>query len=183
MWDLIIGSDETHCRDYLNRLVVAEPRSLYHYQAFTVLDVDDQPAAALCGFEMRADRWEILAEAMSTVQGDLDWTELDLAASQQRIAPVWSCFLADSGADWGIENVAVRPEFRGRGLIHHLLEKTLRDAVEHGCKLAQITMYIGNDSARSAYEKAGFRFSDEKQCPDLASLLGAPGFMRFLREI
>lgn len=183
IWDLIIGGDETACHDYLRRLAVAEPDSLYHWERFTVLEADGQPVATLCGFEMRPDRWATLAEAMSRVQADLGWTEGDLAASQRRVAPVWACFLPDSGADWGIENVAVRPEFRGRRLIQRLIDETLLDAAQRGCKLAQITTYIGNDSARSAYEKAGFRFSDEKRCPELASVLATPGFIRFLREI
>lgn len=183
VWDLIIGADEAGCHEYLRRLAVAEPRSLYHYASFDVLEMDGQPVATLCGFEMRPDVWTIVAEAMAGVQADLGWTERDLAASRERVALVWACFLADSGADWGIENVAVQPEFRGRGLIRSLLEKTLRDGAERGCKLAQITTYIGNDPARSAYEKAGFRFSDEKRCPDLASILGTPGFVRFLRKL
>lgn len=183
VWDLIIGGGDAACHEYLRRLAIAEPRSLYHYESFTVLEVNNQAAATLCGFEMRADRWATVAEAVSRVQDELGWTERELAASRERVAPVWACFLEDCGADWQIENVAVRPKFRGRGLIHRLLEETLRDARARGCKLAQITTYIGNDAARSAYEKAGFRFSDEKRCPDLASVLGTPGFMRFLREL
>jgi ribosomal protein S18 acetylase RimI-like enzyme len=183
LWDLIIGSDERGCQEYLRRLATAEPCPLYHYENFIVLEVGHQAAAALCGFEVRDDRWATAAAAMSSVQRELGWTEDELAASQQRVGPVWACFLQDSGADWGIENVAVRSEFRGRGLVGALLEKTLSDATKRGCRLAQITTYIGHNSARSAYEKVGFRFSDERRCPELASVLGAAGFMRFLREL
>jgi RimJ/RimL family protein N-acetyltransferase len=55
--------------------------------------------------------------------------------------------------------------------------------VRRGRKLAQITTYIGNEAAESVYEKCGFRFSDEKRCAELKRLLGAPGFVRLLREL
>src|SRR5579863_259562 len=70
LWDLIIDSDEAGCLDYLKRLAIAEPRSLYHYQSFLVAEVDGQRAAALCGFEtFRA--WEIVGDAMANVQHEL----------------------------------------------------------------------------------------------------------------
>src|SRR5580658_1799737 len=183
VWDLIIGGDEAGCLEYLKRLAIAEPCSPYHYRSFLLAELDGQPGAALCGFEMLADRWAIAAEAMSNVQRDLGWKESDLAMSRQRVAPVWNCFFEDIGADWGIENVATRPEFRGRGLTTALLDQSLSEAVTRGCRRAQITTYIGNRPAQSVYERSGFKVLDEKRCPALASVLDAPGFMRLIREL
>jgi GNAT superfamily N-acetyltransferase len=183
VWDLLIGAEERGCLDYLRRLALAEPRSLCHYEAFLVADVDGTPAAALCGFEFRAGGWGRVAEAMANVQRDLGWTEADLAASQQRVAPVWACFLPDRGADWGIENVATRPEHQRRGLARLLLDEVLREANDRGCQLAQITTFIGNRAAQSVYQRAGFAQSDEKRCGEMASILDTPGFVRFLRKL
>lgn len=182
-WDLLIGADERGCLEYLRRLALAEPRSLCHYESFWLADVDGVPAAALCGFEFRAGGWITVGEAMANVQRDLGWTEADLAPSQQRVAPVWACFLPDVGADWGIENVATRPEYRRRGLAGRLLDEVLRDATNRGCGMAQITTLIGNDAAHPVYEKAGFTRSDEKRCSEMAAVLNAPGFVRFLRKL
>jgi len=157
LWDLIIGADEAGCLDYLRRLAAAEPRSLYHYDSFLIAEVAGWPAAALCGFETR-DAWPIVGEAMATVQRDLGWTEADAAASLQSVAPMWTaCMPPDIGADFAIESVATRPEYRRRGLINALIGEVLRDAIRRGCKLAQITTYLGNVAAVSAYEKAGFK--------------------------
>lgn len=93
IWDLIIGGDEQGCLRYLARLAVAEPRSLYHYENFIVAEIATQPAAALCGFEMRSDTWTLVAKAMATVQYDLDWTSNDVAAAEQRTAPYGAAFL------------------------------------------------------------------------------------------
>jgi ribosomal protein S18 acetylase RimI-like enzyme len=183
VWDLIIGADEAGCLDYLRRLAVAEPRSLCHYQSFLVAQVDGQPAAALCGFDMRGGGWATVAAAMANVQRDLGWTEADLSASHQRAGPAWSCFLPEAGADWGIESVATRPEFQRRGLAKALVDEIVREGAGRGCKIAQITTFIGNEAACSVYEKSGFKVSDEKRCAEFASVVGAPGFVRLLRAL
>lgn len=182
-WDLLIGTEENVCLDYLRRLAIAEPGSLCHYEAFLVAEVDGEPAAAMCGFDVRAGGWGLVSKAMARVQRDLQWTEADLAASQRRSAPLWNCLLPDSGADWGIENVATRPEFRRRGLAHLLLTELLKEGRQRGCQLAQITTYIGNNDAQSVYRNAGFRFSDERRCPEIQSVLNTPGFVRLVREL
>lgn len=183
LWDLIIGSDEAGCRDYLRRLSFAEPRSLYHYESFLIAEIDDVPAAALTGFEVQ-NAWEIVGDAMTNVQRDLGWTEADIAASYQRVGPVWAgCMPPDIGADFVIESVATLPEYRRRGLIRSLIEEALADATRRGCSLAQITTYIGNTPALAAYEKSGFQFRDEKRCEEVEKVLGVPGFMRLTRAL
>ena len=183
LWDLIIGTDEAGCVDYLRRLALAEPRSLYHYENFLVAEVDGQRAAALCGFETR-NAWEIVGDAMSNVQRNLGWSEADAAAAYQRVGPVWAvCMPPDIGADFAIESVATAPQYRRRGLIGRLIDDMLRDACRRGCKLAQITTYEGNDAAVSAYEKSGFQVLDEKRCSEAEEILGVPGFIRLTRDL
>jgi ribosomal protein S18 acetylase RimI-like enzyme len=184
LWDLIIGADEAGCLDYLRRLAVAEPRSRYHYQSFVVAEFRGERAAALCGFRPQDGGWAIAGDAMSNVQRDLGWTEMDAAASYQRVAPIWSsCMPPDAGADFVIENVATKPKFRRRGLIDILLDVITRDAIRRGCKLAQITTFMGNDVALRAYEKADFKILDEKRCSELEKILGVPGFVRLTRAL
>jgi ribosomal protein S18 acetylase RimI-like enzyme len=183
LWDVIIGADEAGCLDYLGRLAIAEPRSLYHCESFLIAEIAGEPAAALSGFKTW-HAWEIVGDAMSNVQRDLGWTEVDAAASYQRIAPLWvACMPADAGADFAIESVATLPQYRRRGLANALIDEVLRDASQRGCKLAQITTYIGNDAARSAYEHSGFKVLDEKRCTEVEKILGVSGFVRLTREL
>ena len=183
LWDLIIGTNESGCLDYLRRLAVAEPRSLYHCESFLVAEVQGERAAALCGFETR-NAWEIVGDAMSNVQRDLGWSPADAAAAYRRVDPVWAkCMPPDIGADFAIESVATLPEYRRRGLIGALIEEVLHDASGSGCKLAQITTYIGNNPAQSAYEKSGFQVFDEKRCAAVEKILGVPGFVRLTRNL
>ena len=154
-----------------------------HFESFLVAEVDGHPAAALCGFDMRAGGWARVGEAMAKVERDLDWTDADATASRRRSAPAWQCFFEDIGADWGIENVATLPQFRRRGLAGKLLQATLDDAKERGCKLAQIATFIGNLAAQSVYRRCGFAVSDEKRCVEVAAALDVPGFVRLIRAI
>jgi ribosomal protein S18 acetylase RimI-like enzyme len=183
LWDLIIGSDEAAGLDYLRRLAVAEPRSLYHYESFLVAEVAGERAAALCGFETR-DAWKVVGDAMANVQLDLGWSAAEAAASRQLVAPIWAaCMPPDIGADFAIENVAALPEYRRRGLVNALLDEALRNASQRGCWLAQIATYIGNEAAQSAYEKSGFKVLDEKRCTEVQNILGVPGFVRLTRKL
>jgi len=100
------------------------------------------------------------------VQRDLGWTEADAAASHQRVAPIWKACMP-----------------RRRGLIGALLDAVLEATSGRGCRLAQITTYIENDAARSAYEKSGFRILDEKRCSEVQEILGVPGFVRLTRKL
>lgn len=183
LWDVIIGADEAGCLDYLRRLALAEPRSLYHCESFLVAEADGAPAAALCGFSIQ-DAWAIAGQAMSNVQRDLGWTEEQTAASYGRVGPLWAnCLPPDAGADFAIESVATRPEYRRWGLVRALIGEALQTAPARGCRLAQIVTYIGNQAAIAAYEKSGFRIQDQQRCRDMEAMLGAPGFVRLTREL
>jgi ribosomal protein S18 acetylase RimI-like enzyme len=121
---------------------------------------------------------------MSNVQRELGWTEADATASYQRVGAVWAaCMPPDVGADFTIESVATLPQFRRRGLIAALIDEALLQAHQAKCSLAQITTYIGNDAARLAYEKSGFKVLDEKRCTEVDKILGVPGFVRLTREL
>jgi GNAT superfamily N-acetyltransferase len=148
-----------------------------------VAEVDGEPASAVSSFDPQSAGWAVASEAMTRVQSGLGWTETDRAASYQRVAPVWACFLPDIGADWGVEHIATRPSYRGRGLAGMLVNRASEEAREHGRRLVQITTYLGNHSAQRAYEKCGFRVSDQKRCSEMEALLGTPGFLRLVRDV
>jgi ribosomal protein S18 acetylase RimI-like enzyme len=182
VWDLIAGGSEENCLDYLRRLALAEPVSLCHYSSFIVAEHDNRPAAALCGFDPRAGGWQTLGDAMQNVQREKGWTQADEKASADRTQPVWQCTFDTLDGAWVIESVATMPEFRRHGLVDSLMVEILELGGARGHRLAQLTVLIGNDAAQRAYEKAGFTVRDEKRHPDFEATLGAPGFMRMVRQ-
>ena len=55
-----------------------------------------------------------------------------------------------------VNNVAVRPEFRGRDLGSLLLQTTLKQAQQRGAKLAQLEVRANNQPAQRLYRSCGF---------------------------
>lgn len=183
LWDVIIGAGEAGCLDYLRRLAVAEPKSLYHCESFLIAETDGVPAAALCGFSIQ-DAWAIADQAMSNVQRDLGWTEAQTSASYGRVGPLWAnCLPEDAGADFAIESVATRTEYRRRGLVRALIGEVMETARAQGRRMAQIVTYIGNQAAITAYEKSGFAIQAQQRCREMEAMLGAPGFVRLTRRL
>ena len=56
-----------------------------------------------------------------------------------------------------INNLAVRPELRGRGLGTQLLEAIIAEAAVLGASLLTLEVRQSNEPARRLYERAGFR--------------------------
>ncbi len=100
-----------------------------------------------------------------------------------RCSHLEACRPPDIEADFTIESVATLPEYQRRGLISALIEEVLQDARRRGCRLAQITTYLGNDAALAAYKKSGFQVLDEKRCAEVEEILGVPGFVRLTRAL
>lgn len=182
VWELICGGGEEYCLDYLRRLALTEPVSLCHYSSFIVAEQDGRPASALCGFDPRDGGWQVLGDAMARVQRELGWTAGDAKASGARSAPVWTCTFGELDDAWIVESVATMPEFRRRGLVDALMAEVLEQGRQRGRRVAQLTILIGNTAAQRAYEKVGFRVLDEKRHRDFERALGAPGFMRMVRD-
>jgi len=55
-----------------------------------------------------------------------------------------------------VNNVAIRPEFRGQGLGSALLQTTINQARQRGAKLAQLEVRASNNEAQRLYQKCGF---------------------------
>lgn len=57
---------------------------------------------------------------------------------------------------WQIANVAVAPEFRGRGISRALMERAIRHVRDRGGKWATLQVYESNAIARTLYDHLGF---------------------------
>ena len=62
-----------------------------------------------------------------------------------------------------VNNVAVRPEFRGQGLGSALLQTTLAEARERSARIAQLEVRAGNYEAQRLYQKCGFTIVGRRQ--------------------
>ncbi len=123
-FDIVLERDEAFCVAFAAKLAVAKAKSWWHYSFVTIAEVDGAPAAAACAYPDSAP-YMVSSEAMAEASDKMGLSK----AEQDQLWPRGSFILsATSGEDdcWTIENVATRPEFRGRGvaqaLIGHMLE-------------------------------------------------------------
>jgi GNAT superfamily N-acetyltransferase len=148
-----------------------------------VAEVDGEPAAGLSAYDdAKVASGELFFQAMIEALTAEGWDGSRLGALQQRIAPFLTCVAEQVDDTWIVEWVACRPQHRGKGLTHALLEAILAEGRQRGHTQFQIALLIGNTPAQRAYEGVGFKFVDEKRHPDFEATFGCPGVRRMQRR-
>jgi GNAT superfamily N-acetyltransferase len=127
-----------------------------------ILEEQGQPVAAAAGYIPNPEDYcPLRLSHLHQIAKDLEWTEQTTSAFRERYLQFWGgdcqpAFLAPY-APWIIENVAVLPEARGRGLGKALLTALLAEGKSQHHTTAGIMIINGNDAARHTYEVLGFK--------------------------
>jgi ribosomal protein S18 acetylase RimI-like enzyme len=160
----------------IERLTLADERTPFHYSGFRVAEDGGVRAAALTAFSPRRVSARRIVIALEETGWDLD----RIAEAAERFAAIQATAAAwpDPETGWVIEHVGTLPEFRRRGLADRLLVEAIAEGRRLGCSPIQLTLLIGNEPAKRAYEKRGFRVVAEKRSPDFEALMGSPGVWR-----
>jgi len=180
-WDYYLETGEDGCLKYLEALATTARPHLFHYSVFLVAEVSGQPAAALCGYFEEELGFQALGAVMPEVDRDLGRPPELAQQAMVRMGHFLSVTPEHPPRTWIVENVATLPEFRRQGLVSQLLDAVLGRGTSRGASLADIGVFIGNDPAQLAYEKAGFRAVSEKRSAELDRTWGTPG-IRLLRR-
>ncbi len=180
-WDFMLpGDDEARLR-YLTALVDTKQRHWCHREIALIAEVDGQPAAASSGYfdeEHGGERFGSgLEEADGAVSRETDPARLKDGLTILSVAP------EHPAGTWIVENVATKPEFRRRGLIDRLLTEIVRRGRERGATISDVSVFIGNDSAQRAYERAGYRVISEKRDPAFEAVYACPGTRTLRRTL
>jgi GNAT superfamily N-acetyltransferase len=183
IWDLVISQSEDRCLSFLEMLALQGPCHMCYYTEFLVAEVDGRPVAALEGFDPIANGEETVTEPMAAVIQQMGLTAEDMVLGQESLAAFFTCHSDFLEGAWVIEQVATRPEYRRIGAISSLLEAILDKGRQQGFRQAQVSYYIGNTPAERSYQKAGFRYLDEKRHPDFERVIGSPGMVRLLCDL
>ena len=168
--------------EFLAWVMLASSRSHVERGAWDLI-IGGDDSRCLDYLKRLAVAWMLVRQAEVEVERSLGWTEAEKVASRTRSAPMRASMPPEAGADWFIEFVATRPEYRRRGLVDALMYEAIRQGVERGCSLAEIMILAGNDPRQRAYEKVGFVVHDEYGSPEFEAAIGAPGFRRLLRRL
>ncbi len=92
----------------------------------------------------------------SNVFGGFVWVEQNETGSSVVVGNVTVQRGDSYGNRWQIANVAVAPEFRGRGIGRRLVQRALGYIQDHGGNHAVLQVEAGNAVARRLYEGLGF---------------------------
>jgi len=182
-WDLALpGADQP--RLGLIEQVMRSPREHFaHYSGFLVAEQDGVPIGALSGYSPAQKHLGHFIEALRGVLTANGWSDAHLSLLSLRVATVASC-MSDAPQDsWIVEWVALKPVARGKGAASALLDAILERGRRAGFAKSQISVLIGNTPAERCYERAGFRFVDDKRDPAFEALIGAPGVARLSLDL
>jgi ribosomal protein S18 acetylase RimI-like enzyme len=84
---------------------------------------------------------------------------------------------------WIIEDVATLPQYRRRGLVDALMQAIMQRGRDRGATVSDIGVFIGNDSAQKAYEKAGYVVVEEQRDPAFEAVYKTPGTRTLRRTL
>ena len=180
-WDFMRpGSDEDLLR-YIEALTTSKAPHWAQLPLFIVAEVDGGPAAALSGyFEAEHGGMRLrdgMAEADTATGQAPDPEAIERALTIRNVAPEHV-----PGA-WIIEDVATRPEFRRQGLVDTLMQEIMERGRRRGATVSDISVFIGNDSAERAYEKAGYAVVEERRHPEFEAVYKTPGVRTLRRSL
>ena len=181
-WDHYVDGTEEACLAFLRLVVLTESPHPFHYSIFTIAEEDGRPLAGLSGYDPAVLGIDKYLEALPGVFEKAGWTDEDQGNAFNRITPFLTCIPEDAQDVWIVESVAAVPGARRRGITTMLLKEMVNRGRLDGFRRGQISVLIGNDPARKAYEKCGFRFADEKRDPSFETTFGSPGITRLLME-
>jgi len=183
-WSVIFDESEVRTRILLERMSQIPALPWSHVSKFWIAEVDEVPAAAMCGFVPVAEGSSILAELeLGVAQQEFNYSEERLVGVRDRLMIAASGFPEDLPDIWGIENIAVLPKFRGKGLLDRLFGQLLEEGRKKGFKRAQVLCLIGNEPGQQAFERNGFKVFSQKTSPSFNELFGTPGAKLLVQDL
>ncbi len=186
IWEYVNDHDEADTLKFLAGVAVSDTVHLFHHSLFVIAEVDGEPAAAMCAYDSSTQGFEAYVPEMAAHASALGVPLTDPEFGR-RSTVLMSGLVTDhvgpEGPRWVVENVATKPEFRRRGLVDTLLRELLGRGRAAGYSTAQIGVFLGNDTARNAYLKAGFAVVAEKRSPGWDAEIGCPGTELMLQTL
>ena len=181
MPDIFVDGSEEECVQFLEALSLTQARHWGNYENFIIAEADGQQLGALEGYFVKDCDGPAFGKGAVEVARQLGWPNERLAAAWRRIISNTYVSIDRVPGAWVVESVAVRPAFRRMGLVSQMLEAILDRGRQRGATYAEISVFIGNDPAQRAYEKAGFAVVGEDRNSEFEAAFKSPG-VRLLRR-
>jgi translation initiation factor 4G len=180
-WDVMRPGTDDELLRYLKALTTSTAPHWAHLSLFIVAEVDGEPAAALSGYFEEEHGGPRLRDGM--VEADAATGQAPDPESIARALTILNVAPEHPAGAWIVEDVATRPEFRRRGLVDALMQEIMERGRQRGATVSDISVFIGNELAQRAYEKAGYAVVAEKRHPDFEAVYKTPGTRTLRRAL
>jgi ribosomal protein S18 acetylase RimI-like enzyme len=161
-WENILQDTETSALQFIEAMLKADASNWGNVGDFLILEEQGKSIAAAAGYLPNLEDYcPLRLSYLDRIAQDLTWSDKTATAFRDRYEQFWGDdyrpIHLTPQAPWIIENVAVLPEARGRGLGKVLLKALLEDGRSQQHSHAGIMVINGNDVARHTYESIGFK--------------------------
>jgi ribosomal protein S18 acetylase RimI-like enzyme len=180
-WDFIRPGTDAQLLRYLEALTTSKAMHWTHLSLFLVAEVGGKPAAALSGYFDEECGGPALRGGMDEADAATGYQQ-DPAAVERALT-ILSVAPEHVPGAWIIEDVATLPQYRRRGLVDALMQEIMQRGRDRGATVSDIGVFVGNDSAQRAYEKAGYVVVDEKRDPAFEAVYKTPGTRTLRRTL
>jgi translation initiation factor 4G len=183
IWEYIFDWSADQALEFCRRIAVSDELHWNHYKMFYIAEVDGQRAAALCGADPTVHGMTAFQPVLAREAREVGIDPDNLEAMTERTDAAVSITPDYVDGAWLVENVACLPEFRRRGLVDLLLKHALSEGRERGFRSGQLSVFIDNIPAISAYLRVGFELDIELRNAEIERALGFPGVIRMLNPL
>ncbi|WP_008318291.1 GNAT family N-acetyltransferase [Leptolyngbya sp. PCC 6406] len=161
-WEDLLEGTGTTALQFIEAELRADGSNWGDVGDFVILEEQGKPVAAAAGYVPNGEDYSPLRlSRLDAIAQELGWSIATTSAFRDRYLGLFGGdvkpFFLTPQAPWIIENVAVLPEARGRGLGKVLLKAVLKEGRSQGHSHAGIMVINGNDRARHTYESVGFK--------------------------
>jgi ribosomal protein S18 acetylase RimI-like enzyme len=182
-FDVALDLPEDSLLDLLEWVNLSDFVSNCHFSKFLVAEREGEPLGALAAFDPTDSDLFPIGAALSDAFIGMGYSESDLNLALQRFEATRSCLPTYLPKTLAIEWIAVEAAHRGQGILPRLLTECFAIGVERSFQLAQISTYLDNRAAITAYERLGFYCGAELSDPAFEALLGSPGMAAMRRDL
>jgi ribosomal protein S18 acetylase RimI-like enzyme len=161
-WEDLLEDTGTSALEFIEAELRTDASNWGNVSDFIVLEEQGKPVAAAAGYVPNSEDYcPLRLSQLEAIAQALNWSSATASLFRDRYLGLFggdlTPFFLTPQAPWIIENVAVLPEARGRGLGKTLLQAVLEEGRPQGHSHAGIMVINGNDRARHAYEAVGFK--------------------------
>lgn len=183
VYEILFDLDAAELSDLYGRVACSESLHWCHLSKFWIAEVDGDPAGAMCGYDPLTEGNDALAAAIVPLLGEWGKSEEDLQEILRKNEIMESCLPKPFPHAWGVENVAVKPHFRGRGITDRLFEQVLAEGRDKGYECAQIMCLNGNRPAEAAWRRAGFELKADYHSREFERTFGCRGLKLLVQNL